>query len=150
MLYISQSTGIISLWLLQCHTCRPVQKVKYDTTYTKHWRKNDPEQKWGSTTECLKELHWLSIEQRIDFKIIVLVFKSLNKQTTKYLQELIVKKEQRREGLRSNTKCNLLEVPTEKNKTFASRTFSTYGPTKWNEQPDNLDTCASLETFKND
>ena len=60
-----------------------------------------------SATECLKELHWLTIQQRIDSKILVLVFKSLNKQTPKYLQELIVMKEQRREGLRSSTKHNL-------------------------------------------
>ena len=33
-----------------------------------------------STTECLKELHWLPIQQRIDFKILILVFNhSLNK-----------------------------------------------------------------------
>ena len=69
-------------------------------------------------------------------------------QTQEYLQEVIVKKEQRREGLRSSTKHNLLEVPTTKRKTFASTAFSTYGPTKWNELPDNLLTCASLETFK--
>ena len=53
-----------------------------------------------SATEFLKELHWLPIQQRIDFKILILVFKSLNKQTPKYLQELIIKKEQRKEGLR--------------------------------------------------
>ena len=49
----------------------------------------------------------------------------MNKQTPKYLQKLIVKKEQRREGLRSNTKDNLLEVPTTQRKTFTSRAFST-------------------------
>ena len=63
-----------------------------------------------SATECLKELHWLPVQQRINFTILILVFKSLNKQAPKYLQELIVKKDQRREGLRSSTKHNLLEV----------------------------------------
>ena len=90
----------------------------------------------------------MPIQQRIGFKILILVFKSLNKQAPKYLQELIVKKEQRREGLQSSTKHNLLEIPTTKRKTFTSRAISTYGPTKWNELPDNLHTCASLETFK--
>ena len=101
-----------------------------------------------SATECLKELHWLPIQQRIDFKILVLVFKSLNKQVPKYLQELIVKKEQKREGLRLGAKHNLLEIPITKTKTFATRAFSTYVPTKWNKLPDNLHACASLETFK--
>ena len=99
-----------------------------------------------SATKCLKELHWLPIQQRIDLKILVLLFKSLNKQTPKYLQELIIKKEQRKEALRLSTKCNLLKVPTTKRKTFASRAFSMYRPTKWNELPDNLHTYASLET----
>ena len=67
-----------------------------------------------SATECIKELYWLPIQQRIDFKKLVPVFKSLNKQTPKYLQELIIKKEQRKEGLRLSTKCNLLKVPTTK------------------------------------
>ena len=100
------------------------------------------------TTQCLKELNWLPIQQRIDFKILILVFKSPNKQAPKYLLEQIVKKEQRRKGLRSSTKHNLLEIPTAKRKTFASRAFSTYEPTKWNELPDNLWTCTRLETFK--
>ena len=67
-------------------------------------------------TECLKELHWLAIQQRIDFKILILVFKFLNKETPEYLWELIVKEEQRREGLISGTKDNILEVPTPKEK----------------------------------
>ena len=118
--------------------------------YTKYWSKNHLEQLSGdSTTECLKELHLFPIQQRIDFKILILVFKSLNKQTQKYLQKLIFKKEQRGEGLRSSNKHNLLEVTTTKRKTFISRAFSAYGPTKWNQLPDNLCTCISLDTFKN-
>ena len=101
-----------------------------------------------STTECLRELHWFPIQQRIDFEILILIFKSLNRQIPEYVQELIIKKEQRREGLRSNTKHNLLEIPTTKRKTFASRAFRTYGPTKWNQLPDNLCMCVSLYTFK--
>ena len=60
-----------------------------------------------STTECLKESHWLPNQQIIDFKILVLLFKSLNKQASNYLQKIIVKKEQRKEGLRSSTKHKL-------------------------------------------
>ena len=89
--------------------------------------KNDHEQKpRDSAKEWLKELHWLPIQQRIDFKILVLVFKSLKKQASKYLQEPIVKKEQKREGLRSSTKHNLLEIPSTKRKPFTARAFSTY------------------------
>ena len=45
--------------------------------------------KWDSITECLKELHWLPIHQRIAYKILVLTHKSINGQGPKYLQNLI-------------------------------------------------------------
>ena len=151
MPHISQIISSISLRLLQFHTCRPDKKVnKCNATYTKHWSKIYLDKRSrDSTKECFRELHWLPIQQRIDFKILILIFKSFNRQTPKYLQELIIKKEQRREGLRSNTKHNLLEIPTTKRKTFTCRAFSMYGPTKWNQLPDNLHMCVSLDTFKN-
>ena len=42
-----------------------------------------------SATELLKQLHWLPIRYRIQYKILVLVFKSMNEQSPKYIQELI-------------------------------------------------------------
>ena len=119
---------------------------KCNAMYTKHHSKIILNKRSrDSTTEYLRELHWLPIQQRIHFKILILIFKSLNKQTPKYLQEHSVKKEQRRKGLRSNTKHNLLEIPT----TFTNRAFSTYRPTKWNQLPYNLHTWVSLDIFKN-
>ena len=45
--------------------------------------------KLGSSTECLCALHWLSIIERIGYKILTLVFKSLNNQAPVYLQDLL-------------------------------------------------------------
>ena len=45
--------------------------------------------KYSSSTEALKCLHWLPIQQRITYKIGLLTFKCINKATPKYLQELI-------------------------------------------------------------
>ena len=42
-----------------------------------------------SITECLKELHWLPIKQRIQYKILILTHKCVNKIGPKYLQDLI-------------------------------------------------------------
>ena len=42
-----------------------------------------------SITECLKELHWLPIKQRIQYKILILTHKCINKIGPKYLQDLI-------------------------------------------------------------
>ena len=48
--------------------------------------------KRDSITQCLKELHWLPIHQRIAYKILTLTHKCINKSGPKYLQELITQK----------------------------------------------------------
>ena len=49
--------------------------------------------KYDSATECLKQLHWLPIEQQIQHKILVITHKSLNGHAPKYIQELINEKQ---------------------------------------------------------
>ena len=80
--------------------------------------------KRDSITECLKELHWLPIWQRIAYKILLLTHKSVNGQGPKYLQKLIEPKIQRRGGLRSDRDTSLLLRPKTKLKTFTDRSFS--------------------------
>ena len=91
--------------------------------------------KRDSITECLKELHWLPIKQRISYKILVLTHKSVNGQGPKYLQDLIQPTTQRRKGLRSQRDSDLLLRPKTKLKTFADRSFSIAAPTLWNRLP---------------
>ena len=47
--------------------------------------------KLASSKECLHVLHWLPIRERIDYKNLTLVFKSLNNQAPMYLQDLLCK-----------------------------------------------------------
>ena len=91
-------------------------------------RKNATE----STTECLKALHWLPIQQRIDYKICTLLHKCCNKQAPVYLQNLIQEKTTIHPSLRSENKKAMLAVPNTGKQTFASRSFSVYGPKHWN------------------
>ena len=58
--------------------------------------------KYDSSTRCLAILHWLPIQQRIEFKIITLVHKSLHGLAPQYLVDLLTRKISRREGLQSN------------------------------------------------
>ena len=53
--------------------------------------------KYVSSTRCLGELHWLPIQQRIEFKIITLVYKSLHGLAPQYLVNLLTRKAQHRE-----------------------------------------------------
>ena len=45
--------------------------------------------KYNHITPLLKELHWLPIEQRIKFKILLITFKALNKQAQNYITDLL-------------------------------------------------------------
>ena len=107
--------------------------------------------RYDSSTRCLAELYWLPIQQRIEFKIITLVHKSLHGLAPQYLVNLLIiltRKVQRREGLRSNNKTSQLEIPAMTRKTFAARAFSVLGLQLWNELPDNLQKIDNYVSFK--
>ena len=104
--------------------------------------------RYDSSTRCLAELHWLPIQQRIEFKIITLVHKSLHGLAPQYLVNLLTRKVQTREGLCSNNKTSQLEIPATTRKTFSARAFSVLGPQLWNELPDNLQKIDNYVSFK--
>ena len=68
---------------------------------------------------ALFDLHWLPVTQRIDFKVGTMVFKCLNGEAPKYLCELIEVKKPQRQGLRSESKTNDVNIPFVKAKTLA-------------------------------
>ena len=105
---------------------------------------------YKSSTRCLEELHWLPIEQRINFKIATLVHKCIHGKAPSYLDKIIIKKIPRREGMRSATKSSLLEIPHTTRKMFAARSFSVIGPEIWNDQLDKLRKLDSYSAFKKD
>ena len=57
-----------------------------------------------SATECLKQLHWLPIKSRINYKVLTIVFKCKHGMAPKYLQDLLEAKKNQRHGLKSNNK----------------------------------------------
>ena len=100
-----------------------------------------------SATECLKELHWLPVKSKVEYKVLTMVFKCKHGMAPKYQQDLLEAKEHCRQGLKSSSK-QLLKVPTTTRKTFADRSFSVKGPRLWNNLPDNIWTITSYTTFK--
>ena len=83
-----------------------------------------------SATECLRQLYWLPIKSRMEYKVLTMVFKCRHGMAPKYLQDLIQTKEHHRQSLKSNSK-QLLMVPTTSWKTFADRAFGVNGPRLW-------------------
>jgi hypothetical protein len=98
-------------------------------------------------TPILKELHWLPIQSRIQFKLGLIVFKALNNLAPSYLQDLL-KIHQPSRCLRSASK-NLLQEPRTITKTYGDRTFRKAGSAIWNSLPDELRLETSVDIFKN-
>ena len=104
--------------------------------------------KYDHISPVLKVLHWLKIEQRIIFKIALLVFKCLNNMAPPYLVELIHPRISSRQGLHSSYSENKLHEPKTTRKTFADRTFSVAGPRIWNSHTCEIRDTKSIDTFK--
>ena len=104
--------------------------------------------KYDSSTESLKTLHWLPIQQQIEFKILVLTHKCINNSAPRYLQDLISVKAQHRVNMRSCTMGVLLNIPTFKQTTFAAKSFRYIAPRLWNSLPTNIRCTNNLDKFK--
>ena len=101
--------------------------------------------KYDHITPILRELHWLPVQQRVKFKVLILTFKSLNGLAPRYLQDRLIIKHNN--GLRSDDSKFLL-VPRSNLKSYGDRCFSVSGPKLWNSLPKKLRMCNSLEKFK--
>ena len=103
--------------------------------------------KSDSASKCLAELHWLPVQKRIDFKVLTMVYKCLNGNAPEYLKRKLSLHTGGR-NLRSDSIYQRLRVPSTQRATFADRSFSVYGPKKWNELPNYIKQSTSLELFK--
>ena len=83
--------------------------------------------KRARATPFIRELHWLPVQQRIDFKILVHVYNCLHEMSPRYLQDLVCLHISGRAGLRSSVDITRLEIPFSK-KTYGDRCFSVLGP----------------------
>ena len=89
--------------------------------------------KFDHISPLIFELHWLPVEHRIFFKILLLVFKSLNDLAPTYISDLLMQYIPSR-SLRSSNQY-LLVVPRSIQKTYGERAFAVAGPRFWNALP---------------
>ena len=106
--------------------------------------------KFDSSKQALRELNWLPIRARVEYKVLCLVHKCLfDTHSPQYLKNLLVMLPTPARQLRSSINIhNKLLIPLVKRKTFAERSFSISGPRYWNALPMNLRAMGVLETFK--
>ena len=94
--------------------------------------------KFSSATAALKELHILRIAVRCEFKILVMVYKSLHGLAPVYLANLLNRRSFAYTTRQSGQ--DMLLVPFKKRKTSADRSFSVAGPKLWNNLPTRVST----------
>ena len=97
-------------------------------------------------TPVLKLLHCLPVRVRIDFKVILLIFKCLNGLGASYLSDLLLPY-QPPWTLRSSD-TGLLMIPQVNSKKHRESAFRYYGPRLWNSLPENLRVVETVEVFK--
>ena len=100
-------------------------------------------------TPILYDLHWLPIQERIKFKILLFIQKILFNSAPQYLCDLIDLYVPGRSDLRSSN-VNLLKRKDSKaiNMSYGWRAFSICGPFLWNELPQHLRQAKSVDIFK--
>ena len=97
-------------------------------------------------TPVLKSLLWLPVRFRIDFKVLLLVFKCLNGLGPSYLSDLLLPYQPPRTLRSSGT--GLLTIPQVSSKKHGEAAFSCYGPRLWNRLPENLRVAQTVEVFQ--
>ena len=102
--------------------------------------------KFDSVTPLLISLHWLPIKARIDFKVLLLVYKCKYDKAPEYLKEL-VKQHVPTRALRSGMDATRLVVPRTSS-SYGDRAFGVAGPRMWNSLPMAVKQSTSVAVFK--
>ena len=99
--------------------------------------------KYDHVTPSLKQLHWLPVNVRSTFKVLILTYKSLNGKAPDYLAELL----NNEWNLRSSTAITLRTVSNPRTN-YGKRAFSHLAPYLWNQLPADIRSSETLIIFK--
>ncbi len=102
--------------------------------------------KFDHMSPILTSLHWLPVKQRIEFKILVFVFKVLHDLTPAHLSDLLRCHNPSR-ALRSSN-LGVLAVHRSRLKHHGDRAFAIAGPKLCNSLPGSIRMVSSLSSFK--
>ena len=102
--------------------------------------------RYDHLTPLLKELHWLPVSYRIEYKILLLTFKCVHGSAPVYLSQLIVPYQPAR-SLRSADQF-LIKKGKPRTKTYGDRAFQNCAPLLWNALPLSIRALDTVESFK--
>ena len=103
--------------------------------------------RYEHVTPILFTLHWLPVEYRVQYKLLLLTYKAYTDQAPLYIKELLQPYVPNRSELRSSNKC-LLKVPKSNLVSCGNRCFSFVAPKLWNSLPMEIKYSKSLDSFK--
>ena len=123
------------------------------TPYTHTHPENVTPSYFGTHIPHLKDLHWLPIPYRIDYKVAVLAFRCLNGCAPSYLSSLLHRRSNNSGGrvLRSTNAPSAshdLVLPPIHLKTYGKRAFSSYAPAIWNALLVTVRSSNTLPSFR--
>ena len=105
--------------------------------------------KFGHISETLMDLHWLPVQQRVLFKVLILTYQAYHKTAPSYLCDLITPYSKSC-NLGSNNQLLLASCqPRTKLKTYGERSFQHAAPNEWNNLQLIIRVSPSLAIFKN-
>ena len=101
--------------------------------------------RYSSVTEIRRDLHWLPIQYRCQYKILLITYKCLNGVGPEYLSNKLSWQANQR-TLRSSDKM-LLQTP-KANGLYGDRSFRVAAPTLWNTLPLHVKSAKTTDSFK--
>ena len=101
-----------------------------------------------SITPILKSLHWLPVKARIEYAILLTVYKAKNDSAPEYISDLLKPQISTHSMTRRSTKQDLLAVPKHNLKTGGYRAFSVHAPHLWNNLPQDIKVKTNIASFK--
>jgi len=131
LLYGSSASVLQSLQRVQNNLARTVLRAPFSSV---------------NALNCLRDLHWLPVVHRINFKLASICYRSVHDHQPSYLSQLLNDYKPDR-VLRSATNQLLVEPPAKT--VTAARRFSCAAPHIWNSIPVSVRSAESITSFKN-
>ena len=126
-------------WIIVIHYCITFLRIKLiackDFRINVHVYRQTKSRRREHITPVLKSLHWLKIQDRITYKILMLTYKSYYNIAPTYLCELISRRESFVNTRLGADHHRLIMPPISKDcsNTFLERSFMYTAPCEWNK-----------------
>ena len=95
----------------------------------------------------MKNLHWLKIPERIEYKVLTIMYKCIHNSAPQYLQELVIQDRSHNRSLRSVTNSKLPTTLSRLTLVHKS-SFRYQGPRLWNNLPNDIVAAEDIAVFK--